>query len=84
MHQPISIGRKDGLIQFVDRGDRPTRMIKGRKAAIYKEIVSGSPFMEMRIERMLPGANAWPIREPKDKALPAGNGQPTLPPPSGQ
>jgi NADH dehydrogenase FAD-containing subunit len=84
VHQPISIGRKDGLIQFVDRGDRPTRMIKGRKASIYKDFVSASPFMEMRLERVLPGANAWPIREPKRKGLPAGDSQHTLPPPSDQ
>lgn len=84
VHQPISIGRRDGLIQFVDRGDRPTLMINGRKAAIYKELVSASPFMEMRLERILPGANAWPIREPKHKGLRAGTSQPTLPPPSSQ
>lgn len=83
VHQPISLGRRDGLIQFVDRADRPKdRILTGRKATIYKDLVSGTPILGVRMERILPGSNVWPIREPKDRGLPAAETRPGLPPPS--
>jgi len=83
VHQPISLGRRDGLIQLVDRADRPkNRMLTGRTAAIYKELVSASPIFGVRMERIIPGSNVWPIREPKSKGLPATPRTPRLPPPS--
>jgi NADH dehydrogenase len=84
VHQPISLGRRDGLIQFVDRGDQPKdRMITGRKAAVYKDLVSATPLMGVRMERVVPGANVWPVKEPKETGLAAGAARPGLPPPSG-
>jgi NADH:ubiquinone reductase (H+-translocating) len=66
LHQPISLGRKDGLIQFVDRADRPKdSMLTGRSAAIYKELISSGPIPSMKLERLLPGATKWPFKEPK-------------------
>jgi NADH dehydrogenase len=66
LHQPISLGRRDGLIQFVDRADRPKdSMLTGRSAAIYKELISSGPIPSMKLERLLPGATKWPFKEPK-------------------
>ncbi|MFF7944492.1 NAD(P)/FAD-dependent oxidoreductase [Nocardia gamkensis] len=43
-HQPVSIGRKDAVIQFTKADDRPRRgYLTGRAAVRYKEAVSGSP-----------------------------------------
>ncbi|WP_040866144.1 NAD(P)/FAD-dependent oxidoreductase [Nocardia exalbida] len=43
-HQPVSIGRKDAVIQFTKADDRPRRgYLAGRAAVRYKEAVSGSP-----------------------------------------
>jgi NADH:quinone reductase (non-electrogenic) len=64
-HQPLSLGRRDGLIQFVDRGDRPRdRILTGRKAALYKDVVSSSPLTAFRLERLMPGLTVWPLNEP--------------------
>jgi NADH dehydrogenase FAD-containing subunit len=70
LHQPISLGRKDGLIQFVDRADRPKdSMLTGRAAAIYKELISSGPIPSMKLERLMPGATKWPFKEPKNEAV---------------
>ncbi|WP_433461755.1 NAD(P)/FAD-dependent oxidoreductase [Spirillospora sp. CA-128828] len=43
-HQPVSIGRRDGVVQFTHADDTPRRTyLKGRAAVFYKETVSGSP-----------------------------------------
>ncbi|MFG3619593.1 NAD(P)/FAD-dependent oxidoreductase [Nocardia sp. NPDC047654] len=43
-HQPVSLGRKDAVIQFTKADDRPRRgYLTGRAAVRYKEAVSGSP-----------------------------------------
>lgn len=61
IHQPISLGRRDGLIQWVDRADRPKeKVLVGRRAAVYKELVTRSPAPSIRWERRLPGALRWP------------------------
>jgi NADH:quinone reductase (non-electrogenic) len=71
IHQPLSLGRRDGLIQFVDRGDRPRdRILTGRIAALYKDIVSASPLTGFRLERLMPGATVWPLWEPAPSAEP--------------
>lgn len=74
VHQPISLGRRDGLIQFVDRGDRPTgSILTGRRAAIYKELITAGAIRSIKLERLLPGATRWPFREPDaQRQLPAG------------
>jgi NADH dehydrogenase FAD-containing subunit len=44
IHQPVSIGRKDAVIQFTYPDDTPRRwMLTGRAAILYKEAVSSSP-----------------------------------------
>jgi NADH dehydrogenase FAD-containing subunit len=49
VNQCISLGRRDGLIQFVNRYDRPVeRVLTGRLAALYKETVVRSAFQVQR------------------------------------
>ncbi|MTE13786.1 FAD-dependent oxidoreductase [Nocardia sp. CT2-14] len=44
IHQPVSLGRKDAVIQFTKADDTPRRWyLKGRAAVAYKETVSSSP-----------------------------------------
>ncbi|WP_211245711.1 NAD(P)/FAD-dependent oxidoreductase [Actinomadura oligospora] len=51
-HQPLSLGRRDGLIQFTRADDTPRRaMLTGRAAVLYKETVSGSPIKFFRLSR---------------------------------
>jgi NADH:quinone reductase (non-electrogenic) len=61
IHQPISLGRRDGLIQWVDRADRPKeKVLVGRRAAIYKELVTRGAVPSIRWERRVPGLLRWP------------------------
>jgi NADH dehydrogenase FAD-containing subunit len=61
IHMPLSLGRRDGLIQWVDRADRPKeKVLVGRRAALYKELVTRSPAPSIRWERRIPGALRWP------------------------
>lgn len=61
IHMPLSLGRGDGLIQFAERDDRPKdKMLTGRRAWIYKEIVTRSPAPSIVWERRLPGMLRWP------------------------
>jgi NADH:ubiquinone reductase (H+-translocating) len=70
LHQPISLGRRDGLIQFVDRADRPKHsVLTGRRAAMYKEFVTRGGLSSIKLERRLPGSTKWPFKEPKQQAL---------------
>jgi NADH dehydrogenase FAD-containing subunit len=56
----VSLGRKDGLIQWVDRADRPKdRVTRGRRAAWIKELVTASAARFPRWERRVPGAVRW-------------------------
>lgn len=51
-HQPVSLGRKDAVIQFTHADDTPNRWyLRGRAAAIYKEQVSSSPTVAARASR---------------------------------
>ncbi|MEV0172881.1 FAD-dependent oxidoreductase [Streptomyces sp. NPDC050803] len=48
-HQPVSIGRRDAVIQFTYADDSPRRwFLKGKWAIRYKEFVSGSPLKAFR------------------------------------
>ncbi len=61
LQQAISLGRKDGLVQFTDGNDKPYGwVVTGRSAMRIKEsverfVVVGS----LRLERFLPGVYAW-------------------------
>ncbi|HTU80061.1 MAG TPA: FAD-dependent oxidoreductase [Solirubrobacteraceae bacterium] len=70
LHQPISLGRRDGLIQFVDRADHPKNSIlTGRRAAIYKELITRATIPTINGERRMPGSTKWPFKEPKAPLL---------------
>lgn len=54
LHQPVSIGRRDAVVQFTRADDTPRRWyLTGRSAAVYKELVSSSPLPTYRISRRL-------------------------------
>lgn len=61
MIQCISIGRRRGMVVFVDRDDHPTgRLIRGRVAAMIKEMICRFVVGGIRLERRLVGVYAWP------------------------
>lgn len=54
-HQPLSLGRKDGVIQFTNADDTPTRwLLTGRAAVAYKAFVSGTPPFAFRLSKYVP------------------------------
>lgn len=54
IHQPVSLGRKDAVIQFTHADDTPRRwFLKGRAAVIYKELVTRSPLPAYRMSKHL-------------------------------
>jgi NADH:ubiquinone reductase (H+-translocating) len=62
VHQPVSLGRNDGVIQFTHADDSPGRFyLAGRFAVAYKETVSASPWTTYRLLKVLPalGAATW-------------------------
>ncbi|WP_084480373.1 NAD(P)/FAD-dependent oxidoreductase [Nocardia grenadensis] len=55
VHQPLSLGRNDAVIQFVTADETPRRWyLTGRAAVGYKETVSSSPLPVFRLSRHLP------------------------------
>ena len=59
--QSISLGRKDGLVQFTDGYDMPFGwVVTGRLAARIKDAVERFAVVgPLRLERLVPGAFAW-------------------------
>jgi NADH dehydrogenase FAD-containing subunit len=52
IHQPVSLGRKDAVIQFTHADDTPRRwFLSGRAAVLYKELVTSSPLPAYRLSR---------------------------------
>ncbi|MGP3955172.1 NAD(P)/FAD-dependent oxidoreductase [Nonomuraea sp. 3N208] len=50
IHQPVSLGRKDAVIQFTRPDDSPRRwFLTGRAATVYKETVSSSPIPTFKL-----------------------------------
>lgn len=75
--QCVSLGRRRGVVLFVDHDDRPTgRVVTGRAAAIVKELICRLVIGALRIERRVPGSYWWPGRgraalvAPAPRALP--------------
>jgi NADH:ubiquinone reductase (H+-translocating) len=59
--QCISLGRHDGLIQFVDSQDRPREFVfTGRFAAWFKEMICRYAYRVIPMEKRLPGLYRWP------------------------
>ncbi|MFC8124372.1 NAD(P)/FAD-dependent oxidoreductase [Streptomyces sp. NPDC057302] len=54
-HQPVSLGRRDAVIQFTHADDTPRRWFLGGRAAVaYKETISGSPLKMYRLSKRIP------------------------------
>jgi NADH:ubiquinone reductase (H+-translocating) len=55
VHQPVSLGRHDAIIQFTHPDDSPRRWyLAGGLAAAYKETVSASPWTTYRLIKAIP------------------------------
>lgn len=55
LHQPVSLGRRDAVIQFTYPDDTPRRwLLTGRPAVLYKEAVTSSPLTTFRLARRMP------------------------------
>ncbi|MGW1674136.1 NAD(P)/FAD-dependent oxidoreductase [Streptomyces sp. NPDC002324] len=53
-HQPVSLGRRDAVIQFTRADETPRRIhLTGRGAVAYKEMVSGSPLTTYRLSKRM-------------------------------
>jgi len=58
IHQPVSIGRRDAVIQFTNADDTPRRWyLKGRPAIFYKQLVSSSPIYTFRLAKHVKVSN---------------------------
>lgn len=54
IHQPVSLGRRDAVVQFTKPDDSPGRFyLKGKAAVRYKEAVTGSPSTTYGISRRM-------------------------------
>ncbi|MEJ3658468.1 FAD-dependent oxidoreductase [Actinomycetes bacterium KLBMP 9759] len=59
VHQPVSLGRQDAVIQFTRPDDTPTRFcLTGRPAAAYKEAVSSSPWQAFALTKRAPAVTS--------------------------
>lgn len=80
IHQPVSLGRKDAVVQFTNPDDTPGRWyLKGRSAIAYKEAVSSSPLKFYRSKSAIPSAmtkRTGGRRNPVTSTAPATAGQP--------
>lgn len=61
LQQAVSLGRRDGLVQFTDGNDKPFGwVVTGRTAARIKEAVERFVVVgSLRLERLVPGVYAW-------------------------
>lgn len=56
IHEPVSLGRRDAVIQFVHPDETPKRFyLSGRAAVWYKETVSSAPWTTYGRIRRMPG-----------------------------
>ena len=59
VHQPVSLGRHDAVIQFTHADDTPARFyLAGQLAVAYKETVSSSPWPTYRLLKAMPAAGS--------------------------
>ena len=64
--QCVSLGRKRGLVQFVDHDDTPLdRILSGTVGALVKEFICQFTVRSLQLERMLPGSYWWPGKNGK-------------------
>ncbi|MFH9086754.1 NAD(P)/FAD-dependent oxidoreductase [Streptomyces sp. NPDC017673] len=71
-NQCISLGRKDGLIQYVTADDRAVRSaLTGRIAAVYKEVVCKGAAWGVANPLMVPAPRRRVVRQRADAVAPA-------------
>ncbi len=72
--QCISLGRKNGLVQFVHPDDSPReKIITGRPAALVKELICRFTTFSLAMERRRPGSYTWlQAKGPAPAARPSG------------
>lgn len=64
--QCISLGRWQGLIQWVDQNDLPKmRVITGWRGAVIKELINSYTLWSIQLERFLPGLYRYPRSKTK-------------------
>ncbi|MEV5496597.1 FAD-dependent oxidoreductase [Nonomuraea fuscirosea] len=69
--QCVSLGRRDGVIQFVRSDDSPVEFIlRGRVAAWVKELVCRFTVGSLRLERRRPGSYLWPKGSARPSSAP--------------
>ncbi|MFI8191648.1 NAD(P)/FAD-dependent oxidoreductase [Streptomyces sp. NPDC085946] len=61
-HTPVSLGRRDAVVQFTRPDNSPRRIhLTGRTAARYKEVVTASPWPTFGRMKKMPASGAfWP------------------------
>jgi NADH dehydrogenase len=68
--QCISLGRNNGLLQVVNQNDQPTdRILTGRLAALFKEIICRYTIFGLNQERYLPGSFWYQKSTPPKREL---------------
>ena len=56
----VSLGRRDAIVQWLDRTDRPRHnVLTGRPAVVVKELATRAAVRSIAIERRMPGATRW-------------------------
>jgi hypothetical protein len=68
--QCVSLGRRRGLLVFIDQDDRPSgRTLGAALGALAKEVICRSVIATLRFERWLPGSFWWPGRGKRRRLL---------------
>lgn len=61
--QCVSLGRRRGMLVFIDEDDRPTgHVLTARPGAWAKEAICRAVIGTLRVDRAMPGAYVWPGR----------------------
>jgi NADH dehydrogenase FAD-containing subunit len=69
----VSLGRRDAVVQWVDRADRPKPgVLAGRRAALVKELVCRAIVPGIAAERRMPGSLRW-LGGGRDQAEPVAS-----------
>ncbi|MDK1327604.1 FAD-dependent oxidoreductase [Arthrobacter sp. zg-Y1143] len=72
----VSLGRSDGVVQFVAADDSPARLhLSGRTAAVQKEIICRMTLRWIRGEAKRSGAYTWPTGPKMQPSAPAVQAQ---------
>jgi NADH dehydrogenase FAD-containing subunit len=70
--QCVSLGRRRGLLVFIDQDDRPTgQVLDGLQGALAKELICRLVIGTLRLDRWMPGVYTWPGRGARQRCLPA-------------